>query len=442
MKRLPLLGALLGILVVDGMATTAENIPTKNPTENSTIANSPKTTNPPKNIPAKNPTENSTITNPSENNTTTNPPNTTPGISPTRILFGQSAALSGPAAELGKDMRLGIKAAFEEANQRGGIHGRQLVLISLDDAYEPKAAIDNTRRLIDEEQVFALIGAVGTPTSRAAVPLTRGIPYIAPLTGAEFLRDSSLGNVINLRASYEQETEAMVSRLSSDLGIERIAVLHQDDSFGHAGYIGVVKALARRDRQPAAVGVYPRNTSSIKTGLLSLRRGKPEAVILIGAYKPVATLIKWAQQIGFTPVFVNISFVGSNALARELGPAGAGVFVTQVVPFPAPGASAIATAYTHALKALAPQDSPGFVSFEGYLAGRLAIQALTAIGPEPDRAQFLNWLHRPEPVDLGGFTLHFDQHDNQGSDAVFFTVIDRQGHYRGIEKLTRNLTPQ
>lgn len=365
--------------------------------------------------------------------------NSQPGISDTRILFGQSAALSGPAAELGKGMRLGISAAFEEINQSGGIHGRQLVLLSLDDVYEPRVAIDNTRRLLDEEEVFALIGAVGTPTSRAAVPLTlaANVPYIAPMTGAEFLRDASLSNVINLRASYEQETEAMVSRLISDLDIKRIAVMHQDDSFGHAGYVGVVKALEKRNIELSAIGVYPRNTSSIKTGLLSLRRGKPEAVILIGAYEPVATLIKWARHIGFAPVFVNISFVGSNALVKELGTSGTGVFVTQVVPFPGSGTSAISTAYARALKVIAPEASLGFVSFEGYLAGRLAIQALDAVGPDLSREKFLQWLHRPEPIYIDDFNLQFDRHDNQGSDAVFFTVIDQQGHYHPIRKLSR-----
>ena len=257
-------------------------------------------------------------------------------LSDDRILFGQSAAFSGPAQELGKNMRLGIQAAFAEANKRGGIHGRKLELLSLDDAYEPEAAIVNTRQLIENSGVFALIGAVGTPTSRSAAPVAaaNGVPYIAPFTGAAFLRDPTWRNVINLRASYDQETEAMVARLTADLGIERIAVLYQDDSFGRAGYRGALHALERRGMAPAAIGVYPRNTTAIKTALLDLWTADPGAVILVGAYQPVATLIAWARHMGWDPVFITISFVGSNALARELGPAGTGVFVTQVVPFP------------------------------------------------------------------------------------------------------------
>ena len=208
-----------------------------------------------------------------------------------------------------------------------------------DDAYEPEAAIKNTQELIKQEGVFALIGAVGTPTSRSATPVAAesGVPYVAPFTGAAFLRDPEWNNIINLRASYYQETEEMVARLTEDLGVERIAVIYQDDSYGRAGYRGVLGALERRRGTPVelvAIGVYPRNTTAVKGALLDLRRGNPEAVIIIGAYKPVAAVIAWARHTGLNPVFLTVSFVGSNALARELGTAGAGVLVTQVVPFP------------------------------------------------------------------------------------------------------------
>ena len=360
-----------------------------------------------------------------------------PGVSAGRILFGQSAAFSGPAQDLGKNMRLGIEAAFLEANTRGGVFGRKLNLLSLDDAYEPEAAIANTRQLVVEEGVFALIGAVGTPTSRSATPVAAaaGVPYVAPFTGAAFLRETKRQNVINLRASYFQETEEMVDRLMRDLGIDRIAVLYQDDSFGRAGYHGVRRALGRRDLKPAATGVYPRNTTAVKTALLDLRTGDPDAVIVIGAYQPVAALIAWARHIGFEPVFITISFVGSNALARELGPSGAGVFVTQVVPFPSADRPPVAAAYRRALEAHAPGASPGFVSFEGYLAGRLAIVALELCGRNPDRACFLDRLRSLDVVDLDGFELRYGVGDNQGSDAVFLTVIGDDGRYHPIETL-------
>ena len=365
------------------------------------------------------------------------------GISDQRILFGQSAAFSGPAQELGKNMRIGIEAAFQEANTQGGVHGRQLILLSLDDAYEPEAAIANTQRLIEKEGVFALIGAVGTPTSRSATPVaaSAGVPYIAPFTGAAFLRESKWQNVINLRASYNQETEAMVARLTTDLGIERIAVMYQDDSFGRAGYRGVRQALERRSMEPVTIGVYPRNTTAVKTGLLNLHSANPDAVILIGAYQPVATLIAWARHTGLDPVFMTISFVGSNALAKELGRAGAGVFVTQVVPFPTDEIPRVGIAYRRALATYAPEATPGFVSYEGYLAGRLAIAALERCGREVDRSEFLKSLRSTDTIDLDGFELLYGENDNQGSDAVFLTVIGTDGSYRSIQTLRDAIKP-
>ncbi len=361
-----------------------------------------------------------------------------PGVSGERVLFGQSAAFSGPAQELGRNMRLGIEAAFYEINQRGGVHGRQVELSSLDDAYEPEAAIANTLQLI-EDDVFALIGAVGTPTSRSAVPVAEaaGVPYIAPFTGAELLRDAQLAYVLNLRASYYQETEEMVARLTEDLDIERIAVMYQDDSYGRAGLRGVQLALERRGAEPVAVGAYTRNTTAVKTALLDLRAGDPEAVIIIGAYRPVAALVSWARYTGLDPVFMTVSFVGSNALADELGPSGEGVFVTQVVPFPTDDTLPVVAAYHDALSAYAPDAVPGFVSLEGYLAGRLAIAGLERCGRELDRGCFLDGLLRGEAIDIDGFRLRYGDSasDNQGSDAVFLTVIGSDGRYHPVDSM-------
>ena len=363
-------------------------------------------------------------------------PRQAPGVSDQRIIFGQSAAFSGPAQELGRNMQLGIQSAFHEVNQRGGVHGRQLELSSLDDAYEPEAAIANTNRLIEEE-VFALIGAVGTPTSRSATPVAAaaGVPYVAPFTGAEFLRSPELTNVLNLRASYYQETEEMVARLTQDLSIERIAVMYQDDSFGRAGYRGVLLALDRRKMEPVAIGVYPRNTLAVKTGLLDLREGAPEAVIIIGAYQPVAALISWSRKTGLDPIFMTVSFVGSNALADELGPSGEGVYVTQVVPFPTDDELPVVAAYLDALSAYSPDAVPGFVSFEGYLAGRLAIAGLDGCGRDVDRSCFLDSLRRVDVVEIDGFELRFGDGDSQGSDAVFVTVIGGDGRYHPVDTL-------
>ncbi len=359
------------------------------------------------------------------------------GVFDDRIVFGQSAAFSGPAGQLGTGMRLGIETAFAEVNRNGGVHGRQLELTSLDDTYEPELAIANTTQLI-EEGVFSLIGAVGTPTSRSATPVAREakMPYIAPFTGAEFLRNAAnLPNVVNMRSSYYQETEEMVERLTQDLGITRIAVMYQDDSFGRAGYQGAREALDRRSMQPVSVGLYPRNTTAVKTGLLDLQSGNPEAVIIIGAYRPVASLIAWARHVGKDWEFMTVSFVGSNALAEELGSGGVGVYVTQVVPFPTDSSVPIVASY---LDALAEHDSdavPGFVSLEGYLAGRLAIAGLERCGRDVDRQCFLDQLYDPEPINIDGFELRYGDNDNQGSDTVFLTMIDDNGGYVPLETL-------
>lgn len=364
----------------------------------------------------------------------------TNGVFADRILFGQSAAFTGPAQELGIGVRTGIEAAFAEANQRGGVHGRTLELAALDDGYEPELAISNTMQLIQGEEVFALIGEVGTPTSRSAAPVAAeaAIPFIAPFTGASFLRSDDWVNIINLRASYAQETEEMVARLTTDLGFDRIAIMYQDDSFGRAGYQGALAALQRRNMQPVSIGLYPRNTTAVKTGLLDLMQGDPQGVIVVGAYRPVAALITWARHIGMDSVFINISFVGSNALARELGPAGEGVLVTQVVPFPTDDSHPLVASYLRALASHDPDAEPGFVSLEGYLAGRLAIAGLERCGRAVDRTCFLDSLLRGDEIDIDGFRLSYGEGDNQGSDQVFMTVIGPDGSYQPVDALRLN----
>ncbi len=359
-----------------------------------------------------------------------------PGVSDAQVLFGQSAAFSGPARELGNQMRLGIEAAFHEANQAGGVHGRRLKIEALDDAYEDDYAHANTERLIENTRVFALIGAVGTPTSRAASPLAHsaGVPFLAPFTGAEFLRDPRLDNVLNLRASYYQETEEMVARLTEDLGVTRVAVLYQNDSYGLNGLEGSRLALERRGLKPVASWHYPRNTSAVKGAALRITAANPEAVIMIGAYAPVVRTIELVRR-EMDPVFMAVSFVGSNALADALGEDGAGVYVTQVVPLPQDGSIPVVARYHGALSGYEPQAEPGFVSLEGYMAGRLAVAGLEACGPDLSRERFLRSLHDAETIDIDGVRLHYGPGDNQGSDAVFLTVIGADGKYRQVDRL-------
>jgi branched-chain amino acid transport system substrate-binding protein len=360
-----------------------------------------------------------------------------PGVSADKIVFGQVAALDGPAGALGAGMRDGILAAFAEANAKGGVKGRKLELLSKDDGYEPTKSIEATKQILAEDKVFALIGPVGTPTSTATQPIAAetGVPFIAPFTGAEFLRSPHKPNVVNVRASYFQETEEIVERLTKDLKVERIAILYQDDAYGRAGLAGVQKAMEKRKMTLVSEGTYERNTTAVKSAVLSIKKGDPQAVVMIGAYKPCAEFIKLARQIKLNAVYVNISFVGSNALAKELGDAGEGVVVSQVVPLPSDTSIPLVAAYHKALKAVDAEAAPGFVSLEGYMAGRLIVAALERVDGEPTRKALLGALSSGT-IDLGGAKLTFGPNDNQGMDEVFMTVIEKDGSFKAVKSLT------
>jgi ABC-type branched-subunit amino acid transport system substrate-binding protein len=361
------------------------------------------------------------------------------GVTQDTILFGQAAVLQGPASALGLGMKAGLEAAFEEANRNGGVHGRKIRLISVDDGYEPAKSIAATRKLIEEDKVFALIGPVGTPTAVAAQPIAGAakLPFLGAFTGANFLRNPKLDNVINVRASYDLETEAWVKHLTEDLKISKIAIFYQDDAFGRAGLSGFEKAMKKRGLPIVAEGTYERNTTAIKTALLALRKAAPEALVMVGAYQPSAEFIKLARKIEFNPVFVNISFVGASALAKALGNEGAGVIVSQVVPFPWDTSLRVVAEYQTAIKAADPKAGPEFVSLEGYLVGRLAIAALEKTGPEPTRAGLLRAIRETAEFDIGGLKMTFGPNDNEGLDKVFMTVIEPDGSFKAIERFVR-----
>ena len=364
-----------------------------------------------------------------------------PGFTASEVRFGQSAALTGPSAALGKGMKVGIEAAFKEANAAGKVHGRTLNLITEDDQYETDPAFANTMKLIDEEQVFALIGAVGTPTSRAALPLAEeaGVPFIAPFTGAQLLRDEDLNQVLNFRASYHQETEKMVDLLSQ-AGKTRVAVLYQNDSYGNDGLEGVKMAVAGQPgMELVASWYYRRNTEAVNSAAFRIAEANPDAVIIIGGYQPAAGIIeKLRMKLDPDPTFLAVSFVGSNALAEELGSDGEGVYVTQVVPLPTDTGSDVVANYTQALEAYDPEETPGFISLEGYIAGRLAIERLEACGVDLSRECFLDVLSSSQTVTIDDITLQFGPGDNQGSDEVYLTVIGADGQLEPATSITNS----
>ena len=355
------------------------------------------------------------------------------------VRLGQSAAFSGAAGELGKEMRLGIEAALFEANSRKVVPNTRFSFVYHDDEYEPDRAIQNTRKLIHEQEIFALIGEVGTPTSRAVAPITveASVPFIAPFTGAGFLRDAKqLPNVVNFRASYRQEVDEMVDRLFDERLIDRIGVLYQNDSFGKSGFENVKTSMARYGLRPVASGAYERNTVAVKTAVYDLYLAEPDAVIVIGAYKPAAAAIKWAHKIDFKPLFFNISFVGSQALQRELGPGDYDVFMTQVLPDFRSDNLRIAEDYRLALESVWPGSSPNYVSFEGYVATRMLIEAIKRCASSIRRECVLEQFRQEEPIEIGGLELIFGSDDNQGSDRVYLSAFHPRGEF--VPALTMN----
>lgn len=346
------------------------------------------------------------------------------------LRFGMSTTLTGPASDLGHAMRDGVRAAFDEQNRVGGIRGRQLELIVLDDGYEPARTAPNMRRLIEAEDVLAVVGNVGTPTAVVAIPIANetGTPFVGAFTGAGVLRKSPPDRyVVNVRASYAQETAAMVEALiASGIRPDEIGFFTQRDAYGAAGLTYGIAALERHAPgvgRNLALGSYERNTLAVEGALADLlsHRPEPKAVIMVGAYAPCARFIQVARDVGFEPRFLNVSFVGAKSLARELGDAGNGVVITQVVPHPDSDAP-IAAAAAKALRL--ERGDLGFGALEGYAVGRMTILALERIRGEISRETLIVALESLGTFDLGlGTPLNLSAQRHQASDQVWPTVI-------------------
>jgi ABC-type branched-subunit amino acid transport system substrate-binding protein len=349
------------------------------------------------------------------------------------LVLGQSCALSGPAQNLGLEMRAGLLAAFSEINDDGGIHGREIILLSRDDGYEPDKAVRNTRSLIYDDQVFALIGAVGTPTSMAVAPVVSEakIPFFAPFTGAEFLRNPFNQYVINVRASYFQEMEKLASYLIDDKKISRVACFYQNDSYGFAGLRGIEIALAKRGMKLVSKGSYERNTIAVMGAMRDIYQQQPEAVVLVGAYSACAEFIKLSRnKIAGETVFCNISFVGTESLRKALDGYGEGVIVSQVVPSPHDTNITLIGNFKRAMAKYQHDAAMSFTSLEGFIAGKLFGKIAMAVKGELTREKFISTMEEVGQFDLGGLVLEFGPLDHQGLDAIYLTQI-----YPVVERL-------
>ncbi len=342
------------------------------------------------------------------------------GVTAHEIRIGMANALSGPAAGLGLQLRAGANAYFDKVNAGGGVHGRRLALVSVDDAYDPLQSIKATHALIDTDKVFALFGYVGTPTSNAAVPIASkaAVPYLFPFTGAQFLREPAQAMVFNLRASYFDEAEALVAHLTGTLGMSKIALFIQDDEFGEAGKAGVVRALRRRHLDVVLESRFRRNTIDVETGLAQLERHKPQAVIFIGTYRPLAMLLKKARAHALRATFATVSFIGTSEFIKHAGAHGNGVLISQVMPSPDDAADVLVKQYQGDVAPAARN----YGSLEGYADAVVLVEALRRSGPAPSRTALLRTLEQMN-MSLSGMALRFSAKDHQGMDQVYLTQV-------------------
>jgi ABC-type branched-subunit amino acid transport system substrate-binding protein len=352
-----------------------------------------------------------------------------PGVTPKRILLGQAAVFSGPAAQLGIQMRNGIKTYFDYVNRTGGVHGRQLELVTEDDRYEPAVAPSASKKLIEEHKVFALLGYVGTPTGVAHLPvITQAkVPLVGMFTGAEALRVPFNRYVFHVRASYYDETEKIVEQVVSTGG-KKISVFYQNDAYGEAGRKGTEIALTRRGMKIYSTGTVERNTLKVEQAVKSINASEPDAIVMVGAYAACAQFIREMKQAGSGATFYNVSFVGSKALADALGPEGSGVAISQVVPFPWAVSVPVVKEY-QALAQKAGFTDYNFSAMEGFLTAKVMVEGLRRAGKNPTREGLVDALEAMRDVDLGGFYVSYSPKNHAGSKFVDLTIIGRNGKF-------------
>ena len=377
------------------------------------------------------------------------------GVTDSEIRFGISAPFTGPAKELGQNMKLGIETAFNVANANGGVYGRQLRLVAADDGYEPARTAATMKQLYEKDQVFGLVGNVGTPTAVVALPyaLDRKMLFFGAFTGAGLLRNDPPDRyVFNYRASYAEETAAVVNYLVKvkHLLPEQIAVFAQQDAYGDAGFAGVEKAirsLRGGNETPILRLNYQRNTVDVDDAVAQLQQGNAQlqqkrhapikAVIMVPAYRAAAKFIEKTRNLYPDMIYTSVSFVGSTALADELMLLGkkyaTGVIVTQVVPA-VDGHSSLVLDYKSALAKYFPGQAPDYVSLEGYVDANVLIAALQRSGPQLDTEKLVSTLENLRDLDIGlGTPMTFSRSDHQGVHKVWGTQLDETGHYQPID---------
>ena len=355
-----------------------------------------------------------------------------PGVTAQEVLLGSSLALKGHASFLGTQTFRGAMSYLNHINDQGGVHGRQIKVVAYDDSYDPPMCLANTQKLIIDDQVFALFCYVGTPTTVKVLPLIEEarIPLLGMFTGANAMREPFSRYLINVRASYYQETGAAVRHLVNDLALRKIAVFYQYDAYGFDGLTGTELALKSFNLAPVAGGSYNRGTLDVEDGLNKIMASGAEAVAMIGTYDPCAKFIRLAHERGFRPAFYLVSFVGADELARRLeNQQGITVLMSQVVPPPdRHDPSPLLTGevgYVTLLKRYYPDDQPNFVGFEGFINARVLVEGLQRAGADLTREGFIHAIESIRDLSLGlDINMAFSSSDHQGLDRVYFTQLE------------------
>lgn len=351
------------------------------------------------------------------------------GVSADEILLGQSTPLSGPLAELGQDTSTAAKAYFDYINLQGGINGRKIRLLTLDDGYNTDKVLENARTLIEKDKVFALFNVFGTPGNSALLPLIAraGIPNIAPYTGSEAVRKPLNPLVFNVRAGYAEETESIINHLGVR-GISKIAVVHQNNAFGKDGLDSIGQALSRRQLKIHAFAAIENDGSDADLAASTLAQSAPKAILMVTAGKPSAAFIKAYNKLAPGMQFFALSVMGSAASVEVLGKDGVGVVVSQVMPFPFSATSDIVREYQQVMSKMGLKTW-SFASIEGFINAKVTVEGLKHAGRDLSRDRFMAALEAMGKVNYGGYVVNFSKSNHQGSPYVELTVISKNGRF-------------
>ena len=356
-----------------------------------------------------------------------------PGVTESVITLGMSAPLTGPNGAYGVDMRQTIEAYFESINKSGGVHGRKLELVALDDGYETDRTVANTNTLINDKNVFALLSFYGSSPTTEAMNKVFGpakVPLVGTISGAGTLREPLASNansryMFHVRTSYADETAVIVNHLAG-LGISRIAVFYQNDGFGKSGLDGVTAALRQHKLAPIAVGTVERNSIDVVKAVDTIAKSNAQAVIMVTLYKPTAAFMMAMKQAGQNPMFMALSPVGTEQLIAELGSTSSrGLGISQVVPYPWSASIPVVREYQ---KFSAKPGTYSYYGMEGYLMARTMVEGLKRMsGREPSRERLVTALETLNGIDFGGFKVNYSPTARQGSSFVELTVLGPNG---------------